>query len=191
MRDGLWYNFSRHFSDKFWFTVLIPFWQKLTQGKPAESSSGSDRFCINWILPGQLAIGPLPIKPAHYTRLQQENIQALLSLCAETEGCILPAYREQFQCYSYPLRDSHYEEPMKPEELGEAVALVHKNMSQKKSLYVHCFAAIERSPTVCIAYLCRHQKLELWEAVRCLKQVHPRSAPTAKELQAIQVYLSD
>lgn len=168
---------------------MISFWKKLTQPSPRQRSAGKDRFCCHWVLPGKLAIGPLPTEKKHYTRLQEEQIQAILSLCPETEGSILPEFRDRFHCLYYPLPDSHYQEPMKPEDLGEAVKLVQQTLEQGESLYIHCFAAIERSPTVCLAYLCRHQGLELWESLRFLKEVHHRSAPTEIELQVIQAYL--
>jgi len=169
--------------------MVISFWKKLTQPSPGQPFNRKDRFCCHWVLPGKLAIGPLPTHKNHYAHLQQEQIQAILSLCPETEGSILPEFKDQFHCLSYPLPDSHYQEPLTPEDLGQAVDLIQETLEQGKSLYIHCFAAIERSPTVCLAYLCRHQGLELWESLRFLKEVHRRSAPTETELQAIQAYL--
>lgn len=168
---------------------MISFWKKLTQKSPGQSSNRKDRFCCHWVLPRKLAIGPLPIHKNHYARLQEEQIETILSLCPEAEGAIQPEFKSQFQCLCYPLLDSHYQEPLKPEDLAEAVKLVHQTLEEGKSLYIHCFAGIERSPTVCLAYLCRHQGLELWESLRFLKEVHRRSAPTETELQAIQAYL--
>ncbi|NJN86723.1 MAG: dual specificity protein phosphatase family protein [Leptolyngbyaceae cyanobacterium SL_7_1] len=51
-------------------------------------------------------------------------------------------------------------------------------------------AGIERSPTVCIAYLCHHHQLELWEALNCVRQVRPHALPTDGQLQVIRQFLS-
>ncbi len=55
---------------------------------------------------------------------------------------------------------------------------------------MHCLAGIERSPTVCIAYLCRYHNLEIWEATNWLKEIHPRSHPSASGMKAIQDFLA-
>ena len=167
----------------------IDFWKKLTGGSPNSASKGKRRFRFTWVLPGQLALGSLPVAATDYTHLEKEGIQAILSLCPEAEGSILSEFADRFECLRYPLPDSHYQQPLQVEDVAGAVAVVNGEIAGGKALYLHCFAGIERSPTICIAYLCRHQKLEVWEALRCLKQVHPRTAPTQTELQVVQAYL--
>lgn len=109
---------------------------------------------------------------------------------AESEGS-LPPIPEQFP-FSWQrvfLPDSHYTEDICPESLGLAVQAVQAWTQQKLPVYVHCFAGIERSPLVCIAYLCTQHHFELWEALTLVQQKHPRTAIRSSQLQALRSYL--
>jgi protein-tyrosine phosphatase len=147
-----------------------------------------DKRSLDWVLPQQVAVGHFP-EETDVDLFQQQGIKALLSLCHEEEGAWSDRIRDAFHCVCIALPDSHHDEPLEPEALGKAVETLQANLRTYGSVYVHCLAGMERSPTVCIAYLCRYHGLELWEALNWLKQVHPRSSPTSAQLLAIQNYL--
>lgn len=158
-------------------------------GIETNQPSSRSTLSIDWVLPGKLGVGRLP-KPGEGEILAKGNIKTVLSLCAEREG-ILPAdITDTFQCCRVVLPDRFYDTVMRAEELGEAVAIVRSNLVKNQPVYVHCLAGIERSPTVCIAYLCRYENMELWEAANWVKQVHPNSLPSTFGLRAIREYLS-
>ncbi|NUN13084.1 MAG: dual specificity protein phosphatase family protein [Myxococcales bacterium] len=50
------------------------------------------------------------------------------------------------------------------QQLGRAVSALHRMLSEHHTVYVHCNAGINRSPTVTIAYLAEHAGMSLTEA---------------------------
>lgn len=153
------------------------------------SSSRRDRSTISWVIPGQLALGGLP-QPGDGLRLALSNIKVVLSLCAEVEGRLPPdiAQDKKFVCLRHVLPDRHYTTQLNVRQLALAVDLVHQCIERQVPVYVHCLAGIERSPTVCMAYLCRYHNLELWEAANWVKQVHPDSMPNESQIRTIREF---
>ena len=58
-------------------------------------------------------------------------------------------------------------------------------MIQKGPVYVHCFAGVERSPLICIAYLMKNQNIDLQDALEYLMQTHPITNPLKGQLNII------
>lgn len=144
---------------------------------------------LRWVIPGTLALGPLP-HPGDDEQLARAGIKAIVSLCSEAEGTLPAEMTAQFLCLRSFLPDSHYDAPLTVSSLAQTVQLVRQNVESQLPVYVHCLAAVERSPTVCIAYLCRYHNLELWEALNALKQVNPRTSPTEAQLQVVREWLT-
>ncbi|UZQ54919.1 dual specificity protein phosphatase family protein [Trichothermofontia sichuanensis B231] len=143
---------------------------------------------LDWVIPGKLAVGGLP-QPGDRDRFKQANIQVILSLTAPMEAELPPEVTASFRCARVALPDSRYEAQLRVERLATAVDVVHRALTQQLPIYVHCLAGIERSPLVCIAYLCRYYQLDLWEALYWLKQVRPCVAPTTAQLNIVQHFL--
>lgn len=158
-------------------------------GIETKSSSPIKALSIDWVLPGKLAVGRLP-QPGDSTALLKANIKFVLTLCAEQEGALPKDITDNFQCLRLVLPDRFYTNEMTVEQLAEAVTVVRQNLEKSMPTYVHCLAGIERSPTVCIAYLCKYEKMELWEAANWLKQVHPNSLPHPAALRAIREFIA-
>jgi atypical dual specificity phosphatase len=140
---------------------------------------------LKWVIPGQLAIGSFP-NASTYPLLLQAGIQTILTLCTEAEGILPPAFLQTFKCIHYPLADSHMDTTIQIDQLQQAVNLVHQSLSAQRPLYIHCLAGIERSPTVCAAYLCLHHHIQPWEALQWLRQVNPRTRLIESQIQVIQ-----
>ncbi len=134
-------------------------------------------------------MGDLP-RPGDAAVLKAAKIMAVLSLCSEREGQLPEDVRADFHCGRLVLPDSHYPAPMLPEELGRAVEVIHRAQERQMPLYVHCLGGMERSPLVCLAYLCQYRSLRVVEALHWLKQVHPPTSPTSEQLRVLETYLS-
>ncbi|MBD2459857.1 dual specificity protein phosphatase family protein [Oscillatoria sp. FACHB-1407] len=160
----------------------------ITSDSATSSTQVSGRSVVHWVLPNCLAIGALPKEGASVT-LAQAGIKAILSLCAPSEGQLPNDVAQSFRCLRFILPDSQFIAGLQVQQLAVAVDLIHSSIQADEPMYVHCLAGIERSPTVCIAYLCRYHNLELWEAVNCLKQAHARSMPTNAQIQVIREFL--
>ena len=146
------------------------------------------KSCIRWILPQKLAVGRLP-RLEDVPDLMQSNIKVVLSLCAPQEGALPAAVIQQFHCQRYVLPDSHYKTQLEVKQVVTVVEIIHTYIQSQAPIYVHCFAGMERAPTACIAYLCRHQGLELWEAHHLLKQVHRRTRLTDAQIRVLREFV--
>ena len=142
---------------------------------------------IDWVIPGKLAVGGLP-QSEDIVTLSRANIKVVLSLCAEIEGSLPEVVRRDFNCLRLILPDRYYTTEIEISQLDQAVGIVHQSLQNQLPIYVHCLAGIERSPTVCIAYLCRYQNLELWEALNWVKQAHPSTMPNESQLRVLREF---
>lgn len=149
------------------------------------SPDSNAALTVSWIIPHKLALGRLPVA-GESGILRQLGIQTVLSLCAIAEGELPEEIVNEFHCFRFILPDSSYVLSLQPEHLLQAIALIHEHIQQQSPVYVHCLAGIERSPTVCIAYLCMYEQLELWEALNHVKQAHPIALPSETQLQVIR-----
>ncbi len=158
--------------------------------KTPHQSSPSRHASIDWVIPGKLAVGSLPRSPLALT-LSEHRIKVILSVCPESEGHLPKAIRQGFRCLRVPLTDSRSVIPLDPLDLGEAVDLIQWNLNKQRPVYVHCLAGMERSPTVCLAYLCRYQQFDLLDALGWLRHVHPATRITGAQLSIVRHYLQN
>ncbi|MDX2212428.1 MAG: dual specificity protein phosphatase [Oculatellaceae cyanobacterium bins.114] len=163
-------------------------WQPKPDAPIQSAQSSKWHSAIRWVLPTDLAIGSLP-KLGSRASLTEAGIKAILSLCAPSEGQLPEEVVQNFRCHRFILPDSQFIAGLQAHQLATAVEIIHQSIQSGEPIYVHCLAGIERSPTVCIAYLCRYHHLELWEAINCLKQAHARSMPTNAQIQVIREFL--
>ncbi len=143
---------------------------------------------FHWILPGELALGGLPAS-GDRAIFDQANISIVFSLCAQSEGDLPETITQNFRCVRVILPDSRYVATLQVEQLAQVVNSIHQFIQRQQPVYVHCLAGIERSPTVCIAYLCQYHNMKLWEAFNYVKEICPRAMPTDAQLKTVQRYL--
>jgi len=146
------------------------------------------RIELAWVLPGRLAVGEAP-QSKWIPVLKEAEIQAILGLCAETEVPWPKNLTQEFQCQRFVLPDSHYREPLTVALLDQAVAILKGLLDQNLVTYLHCQAGVERSPTVCLAYLSRYHRLPVLDALEWIKKVNPRTALIPQQLETVKAYL--
>jgi predicted protein tyrosine phosphatase len=152
------------------------------------SGSSSRPGQLDWVIAAKLAVGSIP-RAEDVLMLKNSGIRVIISLCAPQEGTLPPEIEQAFHCLQLILPDSHYSIDLTTERLGQAVHMLRLCDQRNLPMYVHCLAGVERSPTVCIAYLCRYYDLELWEAMTVLKKVRAVASPSPVQLQVIRQYL--
>jgi hypothetical protein len=143
---------------------------------------------LHWIIQNRLAVGPIPTLETADS-LKIFGIRSVLSLCGEEEGKLAPQVPTDFQWQRFLLPDSHYAEKMTAEKLKTAIDLAHSFIKTDAPLYVHCLAGMERSPTVCVGYLCLYEKMQVWEALNLVKSNNPRTNITPDQIQVLQSLL--
>lgn len=162
------------------------------KGGVAPSSSKSSSLLpasrLHWILPTKLALGGLP-SSGDRAIFAQADISIVFSLCAQSEGELPEEITQNFRCVRVILPDSRYVAALQVEQLAHVVNSIHQFIQRQQPVYVHCLAGIERSPTVCIAYLCQYHNMKLWEAFHYVKKICPRAMPTDAQLKIVQRYV--
>jgi atypical dual specificity phosphatase len=164
----------------------MPFWNAR---QPADSPNPPSAE-IAWVIPGKLAVGELP-RTEKLQRLERSGIRAILSLCDVSEGKLPEETAQRFRTNCLVLPDSHYDRRLTAADLIAATDIIHQSLQAGQPIYVHCLAGMERSPTACIAYLCRYDGQELWDALEWVKTVRPQASPTKSQLQAIEQMMKE
>jgi len=142
---------------------------------------GLSRFRVDWVLVQELAVGPAPRAERHLDRLSEAGLTAVLSLCSEQEAPPPAGLESRFECRRLVLPDHRVERLPELAELEQALAVL-ADLRATGPVYVHCVAAMERSPLVCLAWLVRRQGLTPQRALDYLMQVHPGTNPLPGQL---------
>lgn len=142
-------------------------------------------FRIDWVLVDQLAIGPAPRADRHLDRLRDAGIKCVLSLCSPDEATSAAGLGEGFRTSRYVLPDHRAGRLPTLAELETALAHLAE-LQQHGPVFVHCVAAMERSPLVCLAWLVRQHRMSPERALDYLMQQHPGTNPLPGQLKLLQ-----
>ena len=138
-------------------------------------------FRVNWVLVDQLAIGPAPRAERHLDRLREAGISCVLSLCSPNEATPPAGLGDGFRTSRYVLPDHRAGRLPTLAELEKAVGHLAE-LQQHGPVFVHCVAAMERSPLVCLAWLVRQHRMNPERALDYLMQQHPGTNPLPGQL---------
>ena len=144
------------------------------------------RFRIDWVLVDELAIGPAPRATRHLDRLSDAGIHAVLSLCKHEEAPPPQDLSTRFVHQRLVLPDHRSGRLPQINELKAALEMLLSLHQQHGAVYVHCVAAMERSPLVCLAWLVKQRHLTPARALEYLMQVHPGTNPLPGQLALLQ-----
>ena len=129
----------------------------------------------------ELAVGPEPRAERHLERLTEAGVTAVLSLCSAQEAPPPAGLESRFECRRLVLPDHRVERLPELAQLEQALEALAE-LRAKGPVYVHCVAAMERSPLVCLAWLVRRHGLTPQRALDYLMQVHPGTNPLPGQL---------
>ena len=150
-----------------------------------ETSIPRQRFRVDWVLVDELAIGPAPIAERHLQRLDEAGIRAVFSLCAEHEAPPPAHLHSRFECDRLVLPDHRSNKAPEPLQILNALERL-KALKVVGPVFVHCVAAMERSPLICLAWLVREHHMAPQAALDYLMQVHPGTNPLPYQLALLQ-----
>ena len=143
------------------------------------------RFKINWVLNQELAVGTAPKKQKHLEKLADEGIKSIFSLCGENEVKSDLILDELFDHKRYVLPDHKTGKVLTCIQLNESLAIL-KNLLKSGAVFVHCYAAVERSPLVCMAWLMKEHHLTLEQSLDYLMQTNPGTNPLPSQLRVLK-----
>ena len=151
----------------------------------SSTTQSIQRFRIDWVLTNDLAIGPAPKADRHLKRLEVAGIRGVLSLCSEEEAQSPKGLADHFQCQRIVLPDHRSPEVLSLQQLKSSL-LALSELRQQGPVFVHCVAAVERSPLICMAWLVQQQQLNPSEALDYLMQVHPGTNPLPRQYELLK-----
>ena len=145
-------------------------------------------FKIDWILLNELAIGRAPKKKEDLIILKNSGIKFIINLCSSKECEFIEDSHDLFIIDRYPLPD-HRDKRLP--NINEIIKVLDrlKIFIKKGPVYVHCMAAMERSPLVCMAWLIREHNLSPQESLDYVMQAHPGTNPLAQQLEILNSQL--
>ena len=142
-------------------------------------------FQVDWILIDQLAIGPAPKADRHVDRLHREGIKCILSLCSKDEATPPARLEDEFRTKRYVLPDHRTGRLPYLDELKTALGYLAE-LKQEGPVFVHCVAAMERSPLVCLGWLVQEHNMTSQSALDYMMQQHPGTNPLAGQLALLE-----
>ena len=138
-------------------------------------------FRLDWVLLQELAVGPAPRAERHLDRLEAAGLKAVLSLCGSDEATLADGLSDRFLHQRFVLPDHRAGRLPELAELEGALSALAA-LSQQGPVYVHCLAAMERSPLVCLGWLVSRHRQSPERALDYLMQVHPGTNPLPGQL---------
>ena len=146
-------------------------------------------FIFTWVLKNKLALGSVPEKKENVEKLRLEGIKSIFTLCSSSEAEISDSIDSDFLVKKLILPDHKSERKMDIGELNSSIKIL-SSLVHHGPTFVHCFASIERSPLICIAWLVYKEGLDMEMALNYLMKIHPLSCPLSDQLKLINESLS-
>ena len=138
-------------------------------------------FKFNWVLINELAISSAPTKVDDIEKIEKEGIKSILTLCAEKEVKLAENISSKFSHRRFILPDHTCQKDLNVNDLENALNYINELIQHGPTL-VHCYAGIERSPLLCMAWLIKKKGLDFDSALRYMMQVNPGTNPLPKQL---------
>lgn len=144
-------------------------------------------FKFNWVLFNELAISSAPSTEENLEYIFNEGIKSIFTLCSENEIKLPNNITQDFCHRRLVLPDHSYKNNLKNDDIKKALDIMDK-LIEKGSILVHCFAGVERSPLICIAWLMKSKGLDIDDALRYLMEVNPGTNPLPKQLNLLREF---
>lgn len=143
------------------------------------------QFKFNWVLINELAISSAPTNQSNLDKIQKEGIKSVLSLCSEKEVILPKKISLDFEYKRYILPDHTYKKELKFNDILITLNILNE-LKKNGPVLVHCYAGVERSPLICIAWLIKKRGLDLNTSLRYLMQVNPGTNPLPQQLNLLK-----
>ena len=145
----------------------------------------SEIYKVDWVLINELAIGKAPRNNKHIEILQNKGIKSIFSLCDVKEAEPPSIMEENFVCKRIVLPDHKVNRLLEISELEEAIIILEE-IYKDKPVFVHCLAAIERSPLICMTWLILKKGLTQKQALQYMMEIHKGTCPMSQHLRVLE-----
>ena len=144
---------------------------------------------FNWILVNKLAIGTPLINLKDKLFLQEKNIISILDLRNEFDLLEIDFDKqsvlyEEFNLVNVGLPDHNSRRFAMKSEIENAINILEKLLLDGP-VFMHCHAAVERSPLISVAYLIKNRQLKLTQAYEYVKEQNKTTNILIEQLKKI------
>ena len=143
-------------------------------------------FKVDWILNNELAVGPALMNNQELTKLKNIDIKSILSLCGENEAPNLENIEKEFIFKRVVLPDHKCKTQLTFDQLNFALSALEE-LKSFGPVYVHCVAAKERSPLICMAWLVKNHNLTPMQALSYVMEAHQGTNPLPEQLKILEL----
>ena len=142
------------------------------------------KFNFNWVLINELAVGNLPITNDAIKILKKNKIISVLTLCSKNESKDLEKISKTFNYRNIILPDHTYNYDLNKQDIINTLEVL-SGLIKLGPVFVHCVAAMERSPIISMAWLIKSKKLNTEQALDYLMQINPGTNPLPIQLKVL------
>ena len=139
----------------------------------------------SWVLIDEIAVGEAPKREEDLDSLEKIGIKSILTLCSEEEVLLPSEIGVRFSHLRSFMPDHNGNRLPTTEEVKGALSKLN-SLLNKGAVYVHCYAGIERSPLLCMAWLMTNKKLDQQTSLEYMMQTHPKTNPLAGQLNLLK-----
>ena len=141
---------------------------------------------INWILVNKIALGDAPLTVNDLNKLKINSIKSVLTLCSEEE-LKLPKVKDDknIKFERFPLPDHKHKNLITLEQINSAIFKIEELLISGPC-FIHCYAGVERSPLICIAWLIKKENITLESALRYIMGIHKGTNPLQSQLNVLK-----
>ena len=144
----------------------------------------SSNFKIDWVLPNDIAISRSPRSLKDLEVIRDNDIKSILCLCSAEEAKSPEEIEKIFVFKRIILPDHTYDREANKPEILEAINIIEELKDIRPTL-IHCVAAVERSPLICMSWLVIKHKLSPHQALHYMMQAHPGTNPLPSQLKLL------
>lgn len=141
-------------------------------------------FKIDWVLTKDIAISRAPRKAEDLNIIKDNGIKSVLCLCSRDEAKSPEEIEKIFVFERLILPDHTYSRNLEIFEIQKAINII-EDFKHSRPTLIHCVAAIERSPLICMAWLIVKHKLSPHQALHYMMQAHPGTNPLPNQLKLL------
>ena len=145
------------------------------------------KLSFSWVLVDELMVGSAPLINDHLMVLEKEGIKSVLTLCSTKEVEIPQDINKYFFNQSFILPDHTFKKYPQPDEIISVLEILD-NLIKKGPDYVNCFAGIERSPLICMAWLIKKYKMAVNESLRYMMNIHKKTNPLPGQIDCLHKF---
>ena len=164
--------------------------KQISNVKKLDETQGSISRPImySWIKTGLFAIGPMPKTVDQWEQLSQAGFRSRFSCCYLYEE-IFVVTPGNWPEARVSLPDHRNQEPLRQENLRDALEQARQLIELQPATYIHCWAGCERSALIATGIVALLENTDIFSALDRIRLCHPSASPIYDHLDLLETVL--